>query len=142
MQGLDMPESLHPLVQLPVDVLLLDDDPGVGRLFSRILRRSGCTVNFVQSAEKFSEMYRTSKPELVIIDVILGQQDCCPVLDFLGAQRSRVPVILISGYDHRILELAERTAKRNGLTVAGVLEKRHDPGRIVELVQRHRVMPC
>ncbi len=137
------PKTLHPLPQSPTDVLILDDDPGVGRLFTRLLHRAGYSVSCVHDPENFAEAYKASRPEVVIVDVILGRQDCCTVLDFLGGQKApRVPVILTSGYDHRILALAERTAKRNGLTVAGVFEKRHDPERIVDLVRRHRVAPC
>lgn len=141
MQGLDVPQSPHPAARKHVDVLLLDDDPGIGRLFSRMLHRAGYTVNCVQSAESFFEAYRALAPEVVILDVILGAHDCCPVLDFLGAQRASAPVILLSGHDHRILALTERMAKRNGLVVAGVLEKRHDPDRMIDLVRRHRVAP-
>lgn len=135
----------HSALQTPVltsGVLLLDDDPGVGRLFSRILRRAGCKVDCVETAERFEAVYRATRPTFLIIDVILGGKDCCPVLDFLGEQRSKVPIILTSGYDHRILSLAERTAKRNGLVVAGILEKRHDPDRIIDLVRRHLVTSC
>ncbi len=53
-----------------------------------------------------------------------------------------MPIILMSGYDHRFLSLAERTAKGSGLVVAGLLEKRHEPERIVDLVKRHRVVSC
>lgn len=144
MQGLTT-TPLHgasPASRAHIDVLVLDDDPGVCRLFSRILHRAGCTVLCVESASAFVEAYISSTPAVIIVDVILGRHDCCSVLDFLASRRSTVPIILMSGYDHRFLSLAERTAKGSGLVVAGLLEKRHEPERIVDLVKRHRVVSC
>ena len=62
-------------------------------------------------------------PTLIILDLQYAEGDGIEVLSFLKQRGSRVPIMLISGFDARVLESARRVGLEYGLTIVDALEK-------------------
>ncbi|MDQ1492472.1 MAG: hypothetical protein QOJ23_4986 [Actinomycetota bacterium] len=76
-------------------VLVVDDEPMLRNLLSRLLRMEGYTVIEAEDGQRALELVDSHSPDLVLLDVMLPARDG---LDVLGDLRrtSEVPVILVS----------------------------------------------
>jgi EAL domain-containing protein (putative c-di-GMP-specific phosphodiesterase class I)/DNA-binding CsgD family transcriptional regulator len=111
-------------------VLIFDDDAAVGRLVVRIATMSGMDAAAVTDAETFSESLETHPPQVIVLDLQLGATDGVEQLRVLAGQQYAGSLILMSGFDARVLETASTLAASIGLKVEGVLAK---PLRAVDL---------
>jgi CheY-like chemotaxis protein len=67
---------------------------------------------------------------MVALDLGMPGMDGIELLRFLADQDFRSPVLIVSGFDRRVLESAFRLGEALGLTMAGPLEK---PVRLEQL---------
>ncbi|HYH49022.1 MAG TPA: response regulator transcription factor [Acidimicrobiia bacterium] len=76
-------------------VLVVDDEPMLRNLLSRLLRMDGYDVIEAEDGQRALDMVGAQEPDLVLLDVMLPARDG---LDVLGDLRrvSNVPVILVS----------------------------------------------
>src|SRR5438270_7590367 len=76
-------------------VLVVDDEPMLRNLLSRLLRMEGYDVLEAEDGQTAINIVRAKEPDLVLLDVMLPARDG---LDVLGDLRrtSNVPVILVS----------------------------------------------
>jgi two-component system, OmpR family, phosphate regulon response regulator PhoB len=76
-------------------VLVVDDEPMLRNLLSRLLRMEGYDVIEVEDGQTALDLVEERRPDLVLLDVMLPARDG---LDVLGDLRrtSEVPVILVS----------------------------------------------
>jgi two-component system, OmpR family, phosphate regulon response regulator PhoB len=79
----------------PCTVLVVDDEPMLRNLLSRLLRMEGYDVVEAEDGQAALEMVSSHEPDLVLLDVMMPARDG---LDVLGDLRktSDVPVILVS----------------------------------------------
>lgn len=80
-------------------LLIVDDDPGVGETFARMLTLNGHTVTTVQSAEAALEAARNELPDAMILDM---RMPVISGLDFLRQLRRDnrlrdMPVAIVTG---------------------------------------------
>ena len=67
---------------------------------------------------------------MVALDLGMPGMDGVELLRFLALENSQAPILIISGFDRRVLESAFRLGEALGLTMVGPLEK---PVRFQEL---------
>jgi len=79
----------------PRTVLVVDDEPMLRKLLSRLLRMEGYEVIEAADGQVALDMVAAHQPDLVLLDVMLPARDGLEVLGDLR-QRSDVPVILVS----------------------------------------------
>jgi EAL domain-containing protein (putative c-di-GMP-specific phosphodiesterase class I) len=113
-----------------VRALIFDDDPALCRLYSRVAAEAGFTPCSAESRAEFDQEFRDAVPELVVLDLHLGETDGVEVLRFLSTTGYVKPIILVSGADQRVLTTTGRLARDLHLNIAGVLAK---PARISDL---------
>jgi len=111
-------------------VLIFDDDAGVGRLAARVATISGLEASTVATADQFAQHLLTDRPHVVLLDLQLGDTDGVEQLRFLAERRYAGMVVLMSGFDSRVLNTARALGQSLDLRVSGVLEK---PLRVGEL---------
>jgi DNA-binding response OmpR family regulator len=79
-------------------ILVLDDDIAILDALNDVLEYSGYTVSTLSSADVLFERIQEFKPDLILLDVMLAEQDgreiCRRIKQSLGI--SNIPVILIS----------------------------------------------
>jgi len=113
-----------------VRALILDDDPALGRVFARLASEVGFTPCSTTSRGQFDLEFHDTTPELVVLDLHLGDTDGIEVLRFLSSAGYVKPIILVSGADPRVLAASSRLGRELHLNIAGVVAK---PARAAEL---------
>ena len=110
-------------------LLLIDDEPALAEFVANAARECGFEPAITSNDERFREQFRTSRPAAVAMD--LGMPvDGVELLRFLADEDFEGPVLIISGFDRRVLESAFRLGAAQGLKMVGPLEK---PVRLEEL---------
>jgi EAL domain-containing protein (putative c-di-GMP-specific phosphodiesterase class I)/DNA-binding response OmpR family regulator len=101
----------------------LDDDPRIESVLGRFLRRLGHSVEFHTSVASFKTALSADLPELVLLDLGLGQDNGIDVMQWLAQAHPHLPVILLSGHGDSILDTARRVGRSTGVKVLGSVSK-------------------
>ena len=111
-------------------LLLIDDEPALADFVANAARECGYAPATARNETEFQQSYLEFTPDMVALDLGMPGMDGVELLRFLAAQGYRGPVLIISGFDRRVLESAFRLGEALGLTMAGPLEK---PARLEDL---------
>jgi len=95
----------------PTRILYIDDDPGIGRLVQRHLRRMGCDVTLAASGAEGLEAAAAEKFDAIGLDHYMPGQDGLEVLAALRALPEPPPVIFVTGAEEPRIAV---TALKNG----------------------------
>ena len=103
-------------------LLVIDDEPALADFVAQVARESGFEPILAANDDAFREAVRAESPAVVVLD--LGMPvDGVELLRFLGDEQHQGPVLIISGFDRRVLESAFRLGEALGLAMLGPLEK-------------------
>ena len=80
------------------NVFLIDDDPGVRRSLSRVLREEGFEVRGYESAEAFLARPDTTTRGCLVLDVTMPGLDGLELQRQLSEEKLRMPIIFLTGY--------------------------------------------
>ena len=103
-------------------LLLIDDEPALADYLANAATACGFEPIVTDRDDKFREAFLNLRPEMVALD--LGMPvDGVELTRFLADEGYRGPVLIVSGFDRRVLESAFRLGEALGLQMAGPLEK-------------------
>ena len=111
-------------------LLLIDDEPALAEFLASAARECGFATTITAEDGEFRDSFLDERPEVVALDLGMPGMDGVELLRFLADQDYRAPVLIISGYDRRVIESAFRLGQALGLTMAGPLAK---PVRLEQL---------
>src|SRR5882672_3063352 len=79
-------------------ILVVDDDPDIRRLVETVLEREGYIVDSAPSATDFFKMVPQFKPELVVLDLQLPDEDGFGILKKLknNPATANIPVVMLT----------------------------------------------
>ena len=81
-----------------LEVLLLDDEPIVGKRLKPALAKIGCDVEVFQEPKKALERIREKEFDIVVTDIRMDEIDGMQVLENVISKSPRTKVIMITGY--------------------------------------------
>jgi DNA-binding response OmpR family regulator len=103
-------------------LLLIDDEPALADFVANAAREIGFDPTITSNDSNFRDEFQSKRPDAVALD--LGMPvDGVELLRFLSDEDFQGPVLIISGFDRRVLESAFRLGEALGLKMAGPLEK-------------------
>jgi DNA-binding response OmpR family regulator len=111
-------------------LLLIDDEPALAEFLANAARATGFEPVTTAEDEEFRREFRANRPDMVALDLGMPGMDGVELLRFLADEDYAAPVLIVSGFDRRVLESAFRLGEALGLVMAGPLEK---PVRLEEL---------
>ena len=111
-------------------LLLIDDEPALAEFVANAARETGFDPIVTSNDAVFRERFRENRPDAVALDLGMPGMDGVELLRFLADERFDQPVLIISGFDRRVLESAFRLGEAIGLKMVGPIEK---PARLEEL---------
>ena len=111
-------------------LLLIDDEPALAEFLANAARETGFEPVITSEDWQFRDEFLRDRPNMVALDLGMPGMDGIELLRFLAEQDFVSPVLIVSGFDRRVLESAFRLGEALGLTMAGPLEK---PVRLEQL---------
>ena len=113
-------------------LLLIDDEPALAAFVADVARDCGFAPELTSTNEQFRSALLAERPDMIALDLGMPGMDGVELLRFLAENDCRAPVLIISGFDRRVLESAFRLGEALGLDMVGPLEK---PVRAEQLEQ-------
>jgi CheY-like chemotaxis protein len=114
-----------------MQVLVVDDEPGVRLLVCRMLAQGGYgTCEAADGAEALASLRAGLAVDLVLSDVAMPQLNGVQLLEALSVSHPDLPVLLISGY------AVEDLIARGIAAPCGILMKPFTPERLLDAVRR------
>lgn len=129
-QGTSDEEAQAARIKSPV--LVIDDDPTVLDLTSRLLAQEGYTVVTATNGFDGLRMARQAMPQVILLDIMMPHFDGWSVLTALkeDADLARIPVIIQTFTDNKSMALA--------LGASDYLPKPVDKNQLVQMLGRYR----
>ena len=81
-----------------LEILLLDDEPIVGKRLKPALAKIGCNVEVFQDPIAAVDRIKQKNFDIVVTDIRMDEMDGMQVLERVQAQSPRTKVIMITGY--------------------------------------------
>lgn len=120
-------------------LLLIDDEPALAAFVAKAADMCGFDPLIAEQYQQFRDLFLANRPQMVALDLGMPDMDGIELLRFLASEDYKDPVLIISGFDRRILESAFRLGEALGLQMVGPLEK---PARLEHLEEiLNRVRP-
>jgi CheY-like chemotaxis protein len=111
-------------------LLIVDDEPAVARVIHKVAEGCGYEVTVTTSSDEFMDQIVTVEPAVIIMDLSMPGADGVELLRFLSATKCAAKILIVSGFDPRVLETTGRLGTAMGLTICGTINK---PVRVAEL---------
>lgn len=104
-------------------LLLIDDEPALAEFLASAAEESGFEPVITEHDQEFRNAFIDHRPDMVALDLGMPGMDGIELIRFLAAQQYSSPVLIVSGFDRRVLESAFRLGEALGLTMVGPVEK-------------------
>jgi len=104
-------------------LLLIDDEPQLADFVANAGDLCGYAPQVADGDEDFRAQYLRDRPAMVALDLGMPGSDGVELLRFLAERSFNGPVLIISGFDRRVLDSAFRLGEALGLHMVGPLEK-------------------
>jgi DNA-binding response OmpR family regulator len=104
-------------------LLLIDDEPALAEFLAQAARDSGFDPVITEQDQEFRDAFLADRPDMVALDLGMPGMDGVELIRFLADQDYDAPVLIVSGFDRRVLESAFRLGEALGLSMKGPVEK-------------------
>ena len=104
-------------------LLLIDDEPTLAEFLASAATESGFEPVVTEQDEQFRQAFLADRPDMVALDLGMPGMDGVGLIRFLADQNYDAPVLIVSGFDRRVLESAIRLGEALGLKMVGPIEK-------------------
>jgi EAL domain-containing protein (putative c-di-GMP-specific phosphodiesterase class I)/ActR/RegA family two-component response regulator len=106
-----------------MNLLVFDDDARIADLIIEIASECGWSVAAARDAVDFWDRLQVHRPDAIFLDMQLGTSDGVEQLRLLSQARFAGSVVLMSGFDPRVLSAAQEIGRSMGLAMRAVIEK-------------------
>ncbi len=123
-----------------IHIMIVDDEPSILALASRHLKKMGFSnITSCQSGQSALEKYQedTGLFDIIISDLNMPEMNGVEFLRHLSEEDYSGGIILLSGEDERILEVAQDLAKARNLNVLGYISKPFERKSLESLLSQY-----
>jgi len=120
------------------NLFILDDDPQYAELLSVIAIDEGWSVDYTTDPLNFLKR-EVSEQTILVLDLILPNVDGIEVIRALAGRRCYCPLILISGFDDKVLHSAQQLAEAHKMPVIATLTKPFALNKFIEILSNTKV---
>lgn len=104
-------------------LLLIDDEPGVTDFIQTVAAEQDFEVRTANRPTDFMETFKKFPPSAIILDLAMPGIDGIELLRWLADQHSPARIVIVSGFDRRVLEAARHLGEASGLNIVDTLSK-------------------
>lgn len=114
-------------------ILIVEDDPLMSRMYQKIFTFEGYEVDMAENGEVGLEKARTSKPTLILLDVMMPKMNGLQVLEKLKSdpETKAIPVVMLTNLAG---ESDAETAMTKG-AVKYIIKSEHEPKEVSSMVK-------
>ena len=123
-------------------LLLIDDEPALAAFVANAAAMSGFEPVVTSNDSLFRDEFHKDVPGMVALELGMPGMDGVELLRFLSSESFEGPVLIISGFDRRVLESAFRLGEALGLAMVGPLEKPVRLEALEDILKQHRPAPA
>ena len=116
-------------------LLVIDDDPDMCALVAHAATAAGLEATASTDFEQFKAGL-TPDTDVVVIDLMMPKVDGIEVIRYLSDRGHRAEVVLISGFDKKVLNVASQLASTLGLDVRASLQKPLNVGQLRDVLAK------
>ncbi len=125
--------------QLSIRILILDDDPFILKLLSRMLANLGflsvdCCENGEDALKLLDDV--ATRPDLILLDLNMPGMDGIEFVRHLVERNYSGSLILVSGEDERMLKTTEKLVQAHQIPILGYLQKPVQPEALREQLKK------
>jgi len=121
-------------------ILVIDDEPEICELIADTAQAMGLPCTTTTDPANFLEAL-DSTTSLVILDLMMPFIDGIEMLRLLADYKYQNGIVLMSGVDTRVIELAEQLATARGLSIVGRLKKPFSLPTLEGVLRKYERMP-
>ena len=103
--------------------LIIDDEPAIGRLIRTVAADCGYDAVATSDPETFMDEVSSNEPEIIAMDLSMPDTDGVELMRFLAAVKCRSKILVVSGFDPRVVETTAALGTAMGLRMSGTLAK-------------------
>ena len=104
-------------------LLIVDDEPAIVRMIQKVAEGCGFAVTITTNSDEFMERVVDSDPDVIVMDLSMPGTDGVELIRNLAATQCSAKILIISGFDPRVLETTGLLGKTLGLTISGTINK-------------------
>ena len=114
-------------------MLVIDDDPNILELIQIILETEGHEASLLASGEKAVEHVQATRPDVILLDIVMGEHHGMEVLAELKVVAPEVPVVLLSG---AVSQVSDMRSIARALGAHDFIEKPFDAQQLIDVVNQ------
>jgi CheY-like chemotaxis protein len=122
-------------------LLVVDDEPGIGRLVKRVAESVGFEVVVIEDPMVFAKTAREWDPTVIVLDLNIPGTDGIQMLRTLAEDKCTAHMVLTSGAAGMVLEAAKQFGRECGLNMSKVLQKPVRIETLRELLREFKPAP-
>lgn len=104
-------------------LLCIDDDSDIRELIGDVATLAGYTVHLADSPEVFFSSLSYQEPNVIITDLQMPEVDGIELIRQLANRGTDAAILIVSGFDSRVLSSAMQLGKSHNLNMLGTLQK-------------------
>jgi EAL domain-containing protein (putative c-di-GMP-specific phosphodiesterase class I) len=122
-------------------LLVVDDEPGIGRLIKRVAESVGFEVIATEDPAVFAKAARQWQPTVIMLDLNIPGTDGIQLLRGLAADKCTAHILLTSGAESKVLEAAQQLGRERGLSMGKLVQKPVRLETLRELLREFNPVP-
>ncbi len=107
----------------PNRLLIVDDEVAIGSLIAAAALGCGYDAHATTDADSFKRQFLSFRPTLVALDLSMPGEDGIQLLRFLAENECNAGILIVSGFDQRVLQSAALLGQDRGLRMLGTIPK-------------------
>ncbi len=114
-------------------ILIVEDDPLMSRMYQKIFKFEGFEVDFASNGEEGLDKIRTTKPTLVLLDIMMPKMNGLEVLEKIkiDPETKAIPVIMLTN----LAGTQDAEAALTKGAVKYIIKSENEPKQVVEMVK-------
>lgn len=113
------------------NILILDDEREIGVFLEKIAIGLGFTPRVLSNAAEFKRSVAEHPPAHIMLDLQMPDIDGVEMLRWLADERCLANIVIMSGFDQKVIDSARMLGKERGLAIFATLQK---PFRLAEVM--------
>lgn len=120
----------------PRRLLVIDDSTEIAQLICTFAEDLGCAARTACGWPEIEDAIANFNPEVIVLDLMMPDADGIEVLRYLADQNAKPGVILSSGGEPKVVDVAYRLGDTLDIHMAGRLDKPVSLNRLEEILRR------